>query len=130
MAELHERLQGRLNDPMLKGSSVGNLGMCYYLTGQVQKAITCHEQALVIDREIGNQQWQWRDLGRLGSCYAALGQIARAIEYQEQALAIDREIGDPGGEAVYLGNLGNRYADLGADRPRYRVLRAGVGYRP
>ena len=29
MAELHERLQGKLNDPTLKGISVGNLGMCY-----------------------------------------------------------------------------------------------------
>jgi tetratricopeptide (TPR) repeat protein len=111
--ELHERLQGKIADPTLRGSSVGNLGTAYYRIGQHQRAITCYEQALRLAREL---QSRWDEavwLGNLGLCYADLGQIDQAIEYHEQALLIRREVGDRGGEATDLGNIGNRYADLG-----------------
>jgi tetratricopeptide (TPR) repeat protein len=55
MIELHERLQGKLNDPMLKSSSAGNLGITYNSLGDYQKAIEYYEQALVIVREISNR---------------------------------------------------------------------------
>ena len=113
MAGLHERLQGRLSHPRLQSLSLGNLGSAYGHLGQAQKAIACHQQALVIDREIGNRQWEGTDLGNLGNRYAALGQTARAIEYYEQALAIACEIGDRRGEGTDLGNLGSCHAGLG-----------------
>jgi len=113
MAGLHERLQGKLGDPTLKGISVGNLGTAYYSMGQVKEAISCYEQALAIARQAKNRQGEGAWLGNLGNCYADLGQTARTIEYYEQALAIQREIGDRQGEGNQLGNLGNRYAELG-----------------
>ena len=127
MAELHERLQGKLTDPTLKRISVGNLGMCYCSTGQVQKAIACYERALALAREAKNRQAEGALLGNLGNCYAGLGQTARAIESYEQALVIAREIGDRRGKGITSATWATA-TPTGADRPRHRVLRAGVGH--
>jgi tetratricopeptide (TPR) repeat protein len=113
MAELHERLQGKLNDLKLKASSAGNLGTTYYSLGDYQKAIEYYEQALVIAHEIGNRRGEGAWLGNLGSAYRDLGQVEKAIEYYKQALVIAREIGDRSGEGADLANLGVAYSDLG-----------------
>jgi tetratricopeptide (TPR) repeat protein len=113
MAELHERLQGKLSDPQLKIGSMSNLGGAYYRMGQLRKAITCCEQALDNAREMKDRLPEGACLGNLGICYADLGQTARAMEYHEQALAISRETGDRLGEGNALANLGSLYADLG-----------------
>jgi len=112
-AGLHERLQGRLGDPTLKTASAGNLGSAYRNMGQVQKAISCYEQALAIAREEKDRQGEGASLGNLGNCYRSLGQTARAIEYYERALAIAREIGDRRGEGNRLTGLGSCYSSLG-----------------
>jgi tetratricopeptide (TPR) repeat protein len=111
--DLHENLQGKLNDPDLKRKSVGNLGTAYRNIGQVQRAISRYEQALEMSREIGDRSGEGRRLDELGTCYSALGQASRAIEYHEQALEIAREIGNRHGEGTALGNLGLCYSDLG-----------------
>ncbi len=68
--------------------------------GETRKAIEFHEQALVIDREIGDRRGEGADLGNLGIAYADLGETRQAIEFYEQALVIAREIGDRRGEAT------------------------------
>jgi tetratricopeptide (TPR) repeat protein len=113
MTELHERLQGKLNDLMLKSGSAGNLGIAYRSLGDYQKAIEYHEQALVISREIEDRRGEGICLGNLGSAYSDMGQVEKAIEYYEQALVIAREIGDRRGEGNRLGNLGSAYSNLG-----------------
>ncbi|MDM8537218.1 tetratricopeptide repeat protein [Desulfobacterales bacterium HSG17] len=113
MIDLHEKLQGRIEDSDLKGISVGNMGSAYFSIGQVQKAIESYEQALLIVREAKNRNGEAAWLGNLGVCYSDLGQTAKAIEYHEQALKIEQEICNRNGEAVWLGNLGVCYSDLG-----------------
>ena len=113
MIDLHENLQGKINDPDLRSGSAGNLGSAYYRIGQVQRAISFYEQALAIERKLKNRWGEGAWLGNLGSCYSDLGQTARAIEYYEQALAIQREIGNRRSEGVFAGNLGNCYFALG-----------------
>jgi tetratricopeptide (TPR) repeat protein len=113
MIELHENLQGKLTDPDLKRRSVGNLGTAYRNIGQVQRAISCYEQALAMSREQKNRWGEGAWLGNLGLCYSDLGQTRRAIEYLEQALAIAREIGDRRGEGVDLSNLAEELIEEG-----------------
>ena len=44
--------------------------------GETHKAIEFHEQALVIDREIGDRRrGEGQDLGNLGNAYKALGTL-------------------------------------------------------
>jgi tetratricopeptide (TPR) repeat protein len=113
MTELHERLQGKLNDPKLKSLSAGSLGTMYYYLGDYQKAIEYHEQALVIAREIGDWSEEGADLGNLGIAYYYLGQVEEAIKYYDQALVISQKIGDRRGEGADYRNLGIAYNNLG-----------------
>jgi tetratricopeptide (TPR) repeat protein len=113
MTELHERLQGKLNDPKLKAYSAGSLGTTYYSLGDYKKAIEYYEHALVIVREISNRQGEGALFGNIGLAYSNLGQVEKAIDNYEQALVIAREIGDRRGEGTGLGNTGLAYIDLG-----------------
>ena len=113
IAELHERLRGKLGDPYLKQSSIGNLGLAYYRMGVYQKAISCYEEALLISKKIGDRHLEGTHLGNLGIAYRNLGEVKKAIKYHEQAIEISKEIKDRCGEGSDLGNLGNAYSDLG-----------------
>ena len=111
--DLHTRLHGHLTDLWIRGSSVNNLGTCFYNLGEYQRAIDLYEEALELFREGGERDGEAASLGNLGNCYGELGQTARSIDFYEQALAIARDTGNRTREAVQLGNLGNRYADMG-----------------
>ena len=91
----------------------GTLGTAHYRLSQIDRAIGYHQQALVIQREIGDRGGEGSALGNLGLAYAALGQVDQAIAHYQQALVISREIGDRGGEGSALGNLGVAYRRLG-----------------
>jgi tetratricopeptide (TPR) repeat protein len=112
-AEMHERLQGHLDDPFTSATSKTSLATCYYLLGQFTRATDLFEQALAIARETGDRVGETSALGNLASCYGDLGQIPRAIELYEQALAGARETGNRGGEARWLDGLAICYAALG-----------------
>ncbi len=113
MVSLHERIQGNIVDWDLAQRSVGNLGSAYRYMGDLQKSISCYEQALesahAHDHRRGEEVW----LGNLGSAYSELGHVIKAIDFYEQALVIDHEISDKDGESTDLGNLGNAYSSLG-----------------
>jgi len=82
--------------------------------GDGHKAIEFHEQALLIDREIGNRKGEGTDLNNLGVCYGDfLGDARKAIEFYEQAFVIDSEIKNKYGEGIELSNLGLQYSNLG-----------------
>lgn len=113
MAEMHERLQGKINDSQLKQWSIGNLGTAYRRMGQFQRAIDCYQQALACARAMQDRPGEDVWLGNLGRAYADLGQIAKAMRCYERALEIDREVDDRNGEWIDLYNLGNSYLALG-----------------
>ena len=127
MAELHERLRGKLDEKHLEQNSVGNLGSAYCLLGRVGDAIRCYLiEALAIARQMGNRSHEGALIGNLCTCYADLGQTRRAIELCEQGLAIAREIGDRSGEGTQLGNLANHYADLGQTNRAIEIYEQGL----
>ena len=103
----------QIGDRRNEGGHLGDLGVAYSNLGDVSKAISFYEQALVIAREIGDCRSEYRSLGNLGSAYQDLGDVPKAISFSEQALLISREIGNRRGEGVSLGLLGNAYAKLG-----------------
>ena len=113
VVELHERLLGRIDDPRLKSKILRNQGLAYLDLGQVERAISYHEQALAIDREAGDRLNQGIDFGNLGLCYWTLGQTACAIDYHQQALAIARAVGDRCSEGIHLRHLGLCYRNVG-----------------
>jgi len=79
---------------------LGNLGNAYAALGETRKAIEYHEQALVIDREIGDRRGENTALWNLALAFDKLGERAKAIEYAEVSLKIHEEIEDPFADTV------------------------------
>jgi tetratricopeptide (TPR) repeat protein len=113
LIDLHEHLQGKIDDPEIALISAGNLGNAYYRIGQIQRAISLYEQALHLARGQNDRWSEGAWLIGIANCVGDLGQNTRAIEYLEQALGISRELRDRKSESVQLGNLGIRYAEIG-----------------
>jgi tetratricopeptide (TPR) repeat protein len=113
MTDLHERLQGRITDPQIAASSVGNLGSAYYRIGRLEQAINCVEGALRVSRENHDREAEGALLANLAACVGEIGQTARAIDLSEQALLACREVGNRRGEAASLSHLGAQSAIMG-----------------
>jgi tetratricopeptide (TPR) repeat protein len=116
MVELHERLQGRITDTVIAGSSAGNLGTAYWRMGKVRQGMGLCEEALRLARERADRPGEGVWLSNLANCVSDLGQNASAIEYYKQALAIRREVGDLRGESSDLSNIANRYTEIGQNK--------------
>ncbi len=116
MIDLHEKLQGKINDKTLARMSVGNLGTAYNNSGKYSNALNCYTQAVTSAKESHERQGEGQWLMGIGNCYANLGEPKKAIEFYEQALAIAREISNKRDEGYAIWGLGNTYMDLGNTR--------------
>lgn len=115
-----------LADRTAEGVLLGKLANVRRDLGQVQQAITDHEQALTIARETGNRQAEAMNLGNLGLAYRAIGQTQTAIDYHQQALAIAQTLGQRKEEGIWLGNLGTAYYELGQIEPSIAYARQAL----
>ncbi len=113
VVEMRERLVDKLDDPKLAQANLGELGSAYAYLGEMEKAITCQERALVIARRTRDRVNEGVWLTNLGNRYVNLGQTPRAVPYYEQALVIARDQRDRRAEALNIASLGTCYAYLG-----------------
>ena len=86
---------------------LGTLGFLVHSLGESTAGRTSLEQALTINRAIGNQSRMASNLIALGFLTLSQGQIAAARAFFEQSLVITREIGDRRDELINLNGLGN-----------------------
>ncbi|RNC67177.1 MAG: TIR domain-containing protein [Desulfuromonadales bacterium] len=114
VAQMHEQLRGKLEDPWLRQNSCGNLGTAYYWTGRYAKAIESYGEALEAARASGDSWGQSAWTGSLANCYGELGETRRALELYDEALALARQVGSPLAEAPHINNRGYYLVDLGA----------------
>ncbi len=114
--QMHERLQGHLDDPWTNAASKERLGTCYQVLGQIPAAIDLYQQAGAIAREIGDRRDEGVALGHRGSCYFQLGHFSQALDLFQQALTIARQTGNRRGEASMLNYLGVCHWSLGRVR--------------
>ena len=86
----------------------------YYSIGEYERAISCYEESLAINREAGNSTGEAEDLRNLGKCYYSLAYYERAIAYSEQSLLIYEEgFGCTHHVVMSLNDLGNYHRSLG-----------------
>jgi tetratricopeptide (TPR) repeat protein len=113
---LHQRIDGRVTNPVLNAAHLANLGYCHAGLGEYRQAINLHTQALAIARDLGHRRLEGTALDGLGGCHYRLGEYRQAIGLHTRALAIARDFGDRRLEGNALGNLGNCHSRLGEYR--------------
>ena len=95
--------------------SMNLIGLAYDNWGQYGKAIDYYEQALEIDKRLGDKENIARDLNNIGGFYHSTSQYDAAIKYYEEALAIARKLkfGQEALVATSLNNIGMVYRSWG-----------------
>jgi tetratricopeptide (TPR) repeat protein/energy-coupling factor transporter ATP-binding protein EcfA2 len=91
----------------------GNLGLIYYMKGELAKAEEMHNKALEIDKKLGNQEGMAIQYGNLGLIYETRGELSKAEEMHNKALEINEKLGRLEGIATQYGNLGLIYQTRG-----------------
>jgi len=83
----------------------GNLGNCYFSTGDYGRARGLHEQHRAMAEALGDRAGVARACSNLGSCYFSTGDYGRARELFEQDRAMVEALGDRAGVAGACSNL-------------------------
>ncbi|MFQ5344187.1 MAG: tetratricopeptide repeat protein, partial [Anaerolineae bacterium] len=96
-----------------EGVALGNLGNVLLYLGAYAEAQTYYTQALYIQREIGDRQYEAVSVGNLGLLYHYLGDYETAREHSQQALQMTQEIGARRAEGAMWMKLGHAQAGLG-----------------
>ena len=106
----------QLNKPKGECVILTNMGISYFIIGEIRKAIGLYEQALVINRQLGRQKGEGITLAALGNAYEKLGEVRKAIKYYNQALEIGQKTRNKKFEGSVLGDLGIAFFHLGKIR--------------
>jgi tetratricopeptide (TPR) repeat protein len=97
----------------LIAQSLNNLGLCYRVLCDVERARRHYEQALEVMNKINDRGGKAYVLTNVASLERLLGNLAEALSLCYQALDIYFDIKDRWGEGSVLRNIGILYSDLG-----------------
>jgi CHAT domain-containing protein/Tfp pilus assembly protein PilF len=90
-----------------------NIGAVYDSLGEMQKALEKFNEALPLERAVGDRVVEATTLNNIGQSYYSLGEMQKALEKYNESLSLTRAVGDRRGEAVTLTNIGRVYLSLG-----------------
>jgi len=110
---INEYLLERVRDKEEKANILTELGIIFYYSGELGKALEYYEMALKLGEELGRKEGLAANLGNMGIIYRIKGELDKALEYHEQALELDEELGRKEGLATDLGNIGVVYNTKG-----------------
>jgi DNA-binding CsgD family transcriptional regulator/tetratricopeptide (TPR) repeat protein len=91
---LASELAERLDDPTLRARSLNRFGNWLANTGQIEKALQAHQEALNIFEQQQDTQGMAESFDLLGPTYGMRGDRVKAVEYIGQAIALFRTMGD------------------------------------
>jgi CHAT domain-containing protein/Tfp pilus assembly protein PilF len=134
--EVALKLWKQVGDRRAEATTLDNIGLVYFDSGDKEKALKSFDDALAIRREVGDRRGEATTLTNIGAVYAELGENQQALTFFNQALPIRRAIGDRPSEATTLSNIGEVYSDLGDNQKALTffnqalLLRRVAGDRP
>ena len=96
-----------------EGVELITLGYLYRQAGNMQKALACFNEALLIEQNADNHAAQAMTKNNMGRVYIDLGQEGKALALFREALSIWRKLGIRPAEANTLTNMGRAHNDLG-----------------
>ncbi|MGB3192162.1 MAG: CHAT domain-containing protein [Limnoraphis sp.] len=103
----------QLNEKVVEGEIINNLGELYNQREKYNQAIDYSRQAIALAKEASDRKIEAKALNNLGVAYKNLGQFTEALEAHKQALNIYQEIADPAELAQTQTHLGSVYNSLG-----------------
>jgi predicted ATPase/DNA-binding SARP family transcriptional activator len=96
----------RCRDPHLRALLLGHGGTFHFRRGEVAIAQALWEEALELNRELGDRDGLGRCLGELGAVAIMTGELVRAVTLYNESIEIYRELDQPHRLAQALANLG------------------------
>src|SRR5258708_3132190 len=98
--------------------------------GQPQKALKYYQQALIIDRKTGRNEWLEANLlNWMGDVYADQRQTQKALDYYGRSLSLSRKSGYTGCQASSLHCIGTVYKKAGEPRMALQHYRRALALR-
>ncbi|SNT29270.1 protein kinase domain-containing protein [Rhodococcoides kyotonense] len=79
----------------LETSAMHLLGLAYGLSGQLDKAIECHEHVLAVTKRYGEKMYRSRSLWAMGIDVWRMGDADRAVGLLDEALELARQLRNP-----------------------------------
>jgi tetratricopeptide (TPR) repeat protein len=104
-----QRLTGDFRDPRNQAYALNELGLVQQLIGDYPAAAASHQQALQLNRDVGNRLGQAETLNCLGELSSRTDDGRQARDYHAQALAIARDLGTPREQARALEGIGRSH---------------------
>lgn len=117
-----------------RAKALNGAGNLAWNVGDHQSARTLLEEALAINRKLGNRAGEAVNLNSLGITAECRGDYHAARAHYEESLALHQELGDRRWEGIILSNLGNaamNMSDLSGAQERYDqslVLHREIGH--
>ena len=93
-------------------SVYNNLGICFQLAQEYDKARGLHEQHFSIAKRLGEKVQQGVAAGNIGNCMDSMQEYDQARMWHETSLAIALEVADKDAEGGCYGNLSNVHQAL------------------
>ena len=100
-----------VNDKLMEGRSLLELGEIYGDTGQYQRAFDSYSQARALFKAIGSLTAEANVMSNTAWIYGQLEDNQKALETYDQVAEIYRAVGDI--DAITMSNIGSSYAALG-----------------
>ena len=103
----------RLSDEKSLALAYGNNGETCVELGEFEKGLELCQEALKINRNIGDKLAEARDLHNIGHAYYFLGEVRKCIQYCQESKRIFTEIGNKNDASMSVGVLAMAYEALG-----------------
>jgi len=114
---------GQCGAKYLLAASLGNLGWCYLMLGDIDRAQDAFTRAEALSAQIGYRDAQQRWLGQLGNICMIRRDLDRAADYQQRAAALARDIGNDAWVAIAFNNL----AQISLEKGDLAAARSFIG---
>ncbi len=112
-ADSARRFAERVGDRAGQARALSNLGSLAQRVGEPNRAVDLFQQALTIQRALGNDREAANSLNNLGFVYSTdLADYGKSLSYHLDALAIRERLGEKGALALSLNNIGIVYGRL------------------
>ena len=89
-----------------KGELLHQKGIIYWFKGDLDKALDCHQQSLIINKALGNKRATADALNNIGLAFYSKGDLDQALEYHRQSLELREKQNNRREIASSLSNLG------------------------